>query len=55
MRRHRRYFHEIPELDVARILAVDDGDEEEDEEEEEEDEHGGDQEEEEEEVPVWTC
>jgi hypothetical protein len=52
MRRYRRCFHEIPELDVARILAADDGDEEED---EEEDEHKRDEEEEEEEVPVWTC
>jgi hypothetical protein len=54
MRRHRRYFDEIPELDVARILATDDGDEEE-ENEQEENEHRRDDEEEEEEVPVWTC
>ncbi len=54
MRAHHRYFHKIPELDVPRILAANDGnDDDEDEDEEEQEEHRHDDEEEEEE-PVST-
>ena len=53
MRRHRRYFHKIPKLNVSRILAANDGNDEEDEDEEEQEEHRHDDEEEEEE-PLWS-
>ena len=58
MRKHRRYCLESLELDVDRVIAVQNGDDEDDEEEEEEEEgywHDEDEdEEEEEEEPLWA-
>jgi hypothetical protein len=52
MRERHGYSHEIPELDVNRFLAAENGDDDEDDDEEEEERRHDEEEEEEE--PVWA-